>query len=196
MSKKLFMGMIAIVITAFVTSCEKENITKIEDEQIATEYNETSENGLKSGTYCSYPFSAVTTVSTIGINKSYSLIASQTTDKKWTWRSATAGGEKFRKFRMKITNNHSSYPIIVRAVGVKGVVSETYTLLEGCFTVNAGQSITIRFDNISPLYNSNFSAAYKCVDWEVIVKNGNEIGQTATSVPVKIELASWTTTEP
>ena len=82
MSKKLFIAMVAIATVSFV-SCEKESITKVEDEQIANiaEYNEISENGLKAGTYCSYPFSAVSRVSTIGINKTYYLTASQTTDK-------------------------------------------------------------------------------------------------------------------
>lgn len=197
LKKSLIFSAILACVVIF-SSCKKDEVFKKNQDSNnsnTTEYNETAIN-LKSGTYCSYPFSAISTVETISKNQLYSLTASQTTDKKWTWRSATAGGEKYRKFRMTIRNQHSSYPIIVRAVGVQGVFSETYTLLEGCFTVNAGQSITIRFDNLSPLYNSSFGAIYKCIDWEVILKNGNEIGKTATTVPVKIELASWTITEP
>lgn len=98
---------------------------------------------------------------------------------------------------MKVTNNHSSYPIIFRAVGVKGVFSEEYYLLGGCYTVNAGQSKTIRFDNVEPLYNPNtYNREYLCIDWEIIVKNGNELGLTATTVPVSVELASWLYNEP
>lgn len=49
---------------------------------------------------------------------------------------------------------------------------------------------------MAPLYNTSFNPVYKCVDWEIVLKNGNEIGKIAATVPVKIALASWTTTEP
>lgn len=104
---------------------------------------------------------------------------------------------------MTVTNNHSSYPIVFRAVGVvTGLFSdESYTLLDGCYTINAGQSKVIRFDNVSPLYGPGtggrlYDKVYDKVDWEIIVQNGNQIGQTATTVPVTVELASWFNTEP
>ena len=182
---KLCKILLFTVLISFFSSCEKEYIgcESCNQQQII-------DDDEKNGTYCSFPFSAVSVVNTNGISQNYNLVASQTTDKKWRWRSTTSGGLPFRKFRVKVTNNHSSYPIIFRAVGVKCVFSEAYYLLGECYTVNAGQSKTIRFDNVEPLCNPNtYNREYLCIDWEIIVKNGNELGLTATTVPVSVELA-------
>ena len=203
--------MIMVVVGGLVTSCDNSDDFCVSKQTSQLEQPVDLESSCfttRAVNPCSYPFSATWVYNKDGIQSGtvYKLLASQTTDKKWRCRSSTSTGKdgtKYRRFKMTVTNNHYSYPIVFRAVGVKKgiLLDNSYTLIAGCYEVGPGESQTIRFDKESPLYGPGtggrlYDRVYDKVDWEVIVKNGNEVGLTATTVPISVSLSSWFNEEP
>ncbi|MDR0607348.1 MAG: hypothetical protein LBG52_03145 [Candidatus Peribacteria bacterium] len=136
---------------------------------------------------CSYPFSG--TELTNWSYQSRSLARDQNSDKKYYFRASTAtNGVGCREIKSRVVNN-TAVPIKFRAVGVisNWLGQEDYVLLDGCYTLQNGQSKTIEFGYGEPLYNSsgsNYTKAYDAVMFEIIVPNRNQTSPSIANVSV------------
>lgn len=169
-------SIIALCVMLTVSCSQKDEI----DPQVQIKEDEFSAR-ISNG--CSYPFSG-TYYSWQG--GSYSLATNQSSDKKYVWRvNCNILPNQRLQYKVKL---NTSYPIVIRAIGVKGTFSETYELYDGCYYLNSnGQTQVLDF--YSPL-NTSGGHIYKAFDFEIIVPNRNQTGQTLTSVPIQITLCS------
>lgn len=197
-----------MLLVVFTTACQKEETEDIQplEKKVISKALSSEDYSQYEGA-CSYPFRSVKMYSTSGESaRKYTLTSDQQTDRKYTWRSSLSVVDdlKCRKFNMEITND-SDYPLVFRAVGVKSSWgSESYELLDGAYEILAHKTKTIRFDQyrLSDLYEWHsgmffdyYDKKFVYINFEIIIKNRNEIKKDITNIPIKVNFNTWLVNE-
>lgn len=189
MKTKMKIMAVCLLSVMSITSCDKYSDDVLVDETMSQKLaQENSEYQQKSGPYsgdCSFPFDGEIKSWT---DASYTLTSNATTTKKYTWR-VTGGtdGNPLTRLQWKIKSN-SSYPIIVRVIGIKSG-SSVGDVIQSCYLMDTyGNTKAYDINPVASTKNwlNQWVGTYKYYQFEVIVRSQSITGNSTSSIPVQI----------